>query len=186
MTLQELRTPGTLLPTKMFDKETKYSVNKSDEEIDDWYTLDNKIQIDRMQITYGSTNRHSEECIWVERLNYDEDEEYYEIPVSEFIRLGIINSIEEEISYNIKYTEEYCTDNRIIVFCGCKADIEECDKAVDMQLHKKLYNKTAKAIKPTDNFCIMLYTTGYAKRDFYTKNGFKVITAAQFVNSFKL
>lgn len=83
-TLQELRTPGTVLPINA----RQVKVNLSDRSKDAYCSPWTLLKIPRK--SFGSTTRNTEECILVEGLTYDGNW-FYEVPVSEFRRLGLLD-----------------------------------------------------------------------------------------------
>lgn len=98
LTLEQLRTPGTKIPE--LSETTKYTTS---------YANDNQywssIPIIRNLVVYGTIFRNSEEHIIAEVPAY-KGKNLFQIPVSEFIRLGIIDEFALPEKWYIQYNNE--------------------------------------------------------------------------------
>ena len=98
-TLQELRTPGTVLPINARQVKVNLSDRSKDAYCNPWTLL----KIPRK--SFGSTTRNTEECILVEGLTYDGNW-FYEVPISEFRRLGLLDEFVLPEKWQILRTPE--------------------------------------------------------------------------------
>ena len=169
-----LKIPGTRIPKFNPDFSIRYAVAN----MSSWnknYFGTQTFLFD--YFSYGTTNRHDEECILIERLGF-QGTSYYEIPISEFLKHGIFEGDENKSVYK-KYTEEYC-DN-IVIAVSCGEEIQECDRLAGHRLHEQLYS----GVKLADHICIVPYTKGYATKEFYENDGFEIINYMDFIKNFE-
>lgn len=163
LTIEQLRIKGTKIPT--LDDSVRFNILC--DIADSWATGRKFVG----KVSHGSNYRNEEECILIENEGYD-GVAHYEIPISEFYRLGMIKEI--------KYTKQYVINNRVAI----KVNSAEEGKQVVKTLGLK-FSGDFKIYSYNDFYLAVYYPfdgeINYCSEGHYREKGYEIIDYKTFI-----